>query len=77
MPRIRLTAHPLNAPRASRSGGRRTLRDHRESLELPGRARRDMGNRGRSLPPGWWIGAAVPFALAFWTGVAWIMWMVL
>ena len=77
MPRIRLTAHPLNAPQASRSGGRRTLRDHRESLELPGRARRDMGNRGRSLPPGWWIGAAVPFALAFWTGVAWIMWMVL
>lgn len=55
----------------------RIPRDSRESLELPGRARRDMGTRGRSFPPGWWIGAALPLALAFWTGVAWIMWRVL
>ena len=77
MTRIRFTAHPINAPRASRTGGRRTPRDHRESLELPGRARRDMGNRGRSLPPGWWIAAGLPLGLAFWTGVAWIVWRVL
>lgn len=25
--RIRFTAHPINAPQASRTGGRRTLRD--------------------------------------------------
>lgn len=77
MPRITFTAPSLNAPQASRSGGRRTLRDHRESLELPGKGCRDMGNRGRPLPPGWWIGAALPLALAFWTGVAWIIWRVL
>ena len=75
--RIRLTAHPINAPRASRTGGRRTPRDHRESLELPGRARRGMGNRGRSLPPGWWIGAGLLLSLAFWAGVAWNVWRVL
>lgn len=75
--RIRFTAHHINAPRASRTGGRRTPRDRRERLEVMERARRDMGNRGRSLPPGWWIAAVLPLALAFWTGVAWIMWRVL
>ena len=77
MLRIRFTAHPINAPQASRTGGRRTLRDHRKASELPGRARRGMGNRGRSLPPGWWIAAALPFGIAFWAGVAWIVWRVL
>ena len=75
--RIRLTAHPINAPRASRTGGRRTPRVQRESLELPGRARRAMGTHGRSLPPGWWIGAGLLLSLAFWAGVSWIMWRVL
>lgn len=75
--RIRLTAHPLNAPRASRTGGRRTPRDCMEDLELPGRARRVLGTPGRSLPPGWWIAAALPFGIAFWAGVSWIMWRVL
>jgi len=75
--RIRFTAPPLNAPRASRTGGRRTPRDSRKASELPGRARRAMGNRGRSLPPGWWIGAGLLLSLAFWTGVSWIIWRVL
>ena len=74
--RIRLTAHPLNAPQASRSGGRRTLRDHMDPARDAGTGR-DVGNRGRSLPPGWWIAAGLPLGLAFWTGVAWIMWRVL
>ncbi len=76
MPRIRFTAHPINAPRASRTGGRRTPR-YSTGLKRGERAGRDMGKPGRSLPPGWWIGAAIPLALAFWTGVAWIMWRVL
>lgn len=75
--RIRFTAPPLNAPRASRTGGRRTPRDCMKDLELPGRARRALGRPGRSLPPGWWIGAGLLLSLAFWSGVAWIMWRVL
>lgn len=77
MPRIRFTAHIIHAPQASRTGGRRTLRDCMKDLELPGRARRALGRHGRSLPPGWWIGAALSLSLAFWTGVAWIIWRVL
>jgi len=74
--RIRFTAPPIHAPQASRMGGRRTLRDQTDPAR-GARAGRDMGTRGRSFPPGWWIGAALPLALAFWTGVAWIMWRVL
>ena len=42
MPRIAFPAHPINpAPQASRSGGRRTLRDHqRPRSDLAGHARR-------------------------------------
>lgn len=42
MPRIAFTAHPINpAPQASRSGGRRTLRDHqRPRSDIAGSARR-------------------------------------
>lgn len=74
--RIRFTAHPLNAPRDSRTGGRRTPRHNMEPARDAGTGR-DVGNRGRSFPPGWWIAGAVPFGLVFWAGVAWIAWRVL
>lgn len=69
---IRFTATPLNAPRASRTGGRRTPR-HSTDSTCDARAGRDLGNPGRSFAPGWWIAAAAPFAAAFWTIVAWIL----
>lgn len=43
-----IPAHTINAPQASRSGGRRTLRDN-VRLGTRGRARRDVGKRGRSV----------------------------
>lgn len=76
MLRIHLAAHIIHAPRDSRTGGRRTPRHNMEPARDAGTGR-DVGNRGRSLPPGWWIGAGLPLGLAFWTGVAWIMWRVL
>ena len=48
MLRIHLAAHIIHAPQASRSGGRRTLRDN-VRLGTRGRARRDVGKRGRSV----------------------------
>ena len=76
MPRIRFTAHIIHAPQASRTGRRRTLR-HSTGISRGERAGREMGRPGRPLPPGWWVAGAVPFGLAFWAGVAWIVWRVL
>lgn len=51
MPRIAFLAHPINpAPQASRSGGRRTLRDHqRPRSDIAGHARR-LGIPARPIP---------------------------
>lgn len=48
MPRICFPARIIHAPQASRMGGRRTLRDN-VRLGTRGRARRDVGKRGRSV----------------------------
>ena len=76
MPRIRLPAHNIHAPQASRTGGRRTLRDSTGPAR-DARAGRELGRPGRSLPPGWWIGAGAILGLGFWAVVARIIWSVL
>lgn len=69
MPRIRFTAPPINAPRDSRTGGRRTPRDHARPEEVA-RSGRDMGTHGRSLAPGWWVLPMAVIGILFWAVVA-------
>jgi len=69
-------AHNIHAPQASRTGGRRTLRHDMEPWERMNGSRA-LGRPGRSLPPGWWIGAGAILGLGFWAVVARIIWSVL
>lgn len=52
MPRIVLTARPINAPQASRKGGWRNLRDCKGPGRVAGLAAA-MGNPPRPFPPLW------------------------
>ncbi|MDI3335895.1 hypothetical protein QKW60_05720 [Defluviimonas aestuarii] len=69
MPRITFTARPINAPQASRKGGRRTLRDNKGPEKMAGHAR-GLGTPPRStLPHGAAFIFIIPFAVVFWTGI--------
>lgn len=54
MPRIVLTARPINAPQASRLGGRRTLRDKTGPGTVAGLAA-GLGTSPRPFPSIRWI----------------------
>lgn len=73
MPRIRFTARPINAPRDSRTGGRRTPRHDQEGEYVaPQSGVPAVGRPGRStLTPGWWILPALLYAVILDAVIVW------
>ena len=73
MPRICFTARPINAPRDSRTGGRRTPRHDQEGEYVaPQSDVPAVGRPGRStFTPGWWILPCLAYALILDAVIVW------